>query len=268
MLTGILSRAFIQPERPVTSDDDLKSQEERNWDEARELIAYLRALEREYADPEKRGPLRQSVRITLNKVLMLASQLLGQDHWVSALILDLLGHLINKDVDFQWMEENSAYVARALYDSFRLDVLPEARDAQEVAGFLHELQRRCQDRSRDDEPLQDTVQQVLHERLTKAKVLLGEGHWLIPQLWDIFDALEHGNATVGLAREDARCVADVLEARFELYGGGGGDTGLNIKHLGLNSWKAFGFPIFMLWYHVRLLTRQEPHQYHHSGERG
>ncbi len=288
MLTRVLTKAFIQPEQPVTSDDDSKAARDR--DEALQLAAFLRELEREYAHPERRGPLRKRVRGTLDKFLMAANRLLGKDHWVSALLIDLMGHLMKEDVDFRLMHENSAYVARALEDGFRCYLPPEVRDAQEVAGFLRELQQKCQDRSRDDELLQDTVQQVLGERLTKAKTLLGEGHLIVAHLEELCGELGHGTATLGLAREDAGYVAGVLEAKFELYSGGSyGDTGLNIKHLGLNSWKAFGFPIFLLWlvasaqrrepwqgreriyerpHHARLLARQEPHQYHHSGERG
>jgi hypothetical protein len=274
----------------VTSDDQ-RSQAERDRSEALQLAAFLRSLEQEYADPERRGPLRQSVRGTVDKVLIAAIRLLHPDHWVMALLNDLLGSLIREDADFRLMHENSAYVARALEDRFTCFLpLPEAQDAQEVAGFLRELQQKCQDRCRDSELLQDIVQQVLRERLTKAKALLGEGHWMVTHLEELCGELEHGTATLGLAREDVGYVASVLEAKFELYGGGSyGDTSLNIKHLGLSSWKAFGSPIFMLWlvalaqrrepgqgrariyerpHHTRLLAWQEPHQYHHSGERG
>jgi len=269
----------------VTSDDDLTSQAEADWNEALLLVPFLRSLEEEYADPERPGPLRKRTHDTLNTVLIAAIRLLKPDHWVMPLLNELLGHLINENVDLRLMWENSGYVARALEDRFRCYPSPAAREAQQVAGFLRELQKKCQDRRRDGDPLEDTVQQVLQERLAKAKALLEEVPWIVAHLGEICDELELGTAPRGTAREDAGYVAGVLEVKFGLGGGGGyGDTSLNIKHLGFNSWKAFGFPIFMLWLvasaqrqqrariyarsYTRLLAREEPHQHHHGGERG
>ncbi|MGO8889832.1 MAG: hypothetical protein ACLP8X_08070 [Streptosporangiaceae bacterium] len=256
----------------MTSDDDLTSPEARRRSDALELAGLLREVELEYAHPERNEPVQKRLRVLLDKRLIAAIQWLGLDHWVMPILNELLGHLLKGDVNFELLHEDSAYLARALKDKFEHNPdewgLPR-QDALEVAGFLRELQWKCQDRSRGSELLREAVQQVLCERLTKAKALLGPHHWIVDYLDELFDALEHRNATLDMAREDSAYVAGVLVAKFDLYSGGSyGDTGLSIKHLGLNSWKAFGFPIFMLWHHARLLARQEPHQHHHSGERG
>jgi hypothetical protein len=105
----------------VSSNDDLVS-EEALRQEAIEVAGLLRELEQKCADPHKRTEaLRGPIRSMLNDCLRTAVRLLGKHHRVVPVIDELLILLVAaEEINLDMVQEDSAYIARALEDRFHL----------------------------------------------------------------------------------------------------------------------------------------------------
>jgi hypothetical protein len=105
----------------VSSNDDLVSEEALRQD-AREVAGLLREIERKCADPDRRADaLRGPVRSMLNDCLHTAISLLGKKSRVMPVIDELLVLLVSEEeINLDMVQEDSAYVARALEDRFQL----------------------------------------------------------------------------------------------------------------------------------------------------
>lgn len=105
----------------MSSNDDLVS-EETLRQVAREVAGLLREVERKCADPDRRADvLRGSVRSMLNDCLHTATDLLGEKSRVMPVIDELLVLIVTEEeINLDMVQEDSAYVARALEDRFQL----------------------------------------------------------------------------------------------------------------------------------------------------
>jgi len=105
----------------MSSSDDMVSQEARHQ-EAFEVAGLLREMELKSADPEKRADLlRGAVRGMLEPCLRSAIELLGEDHRVMPAINELIALTVAAEgISLDIVQENTAYVARALEDRFHL----------------------------------------------------------------------------------------------------------------------------------------------------
>lgn len=106
----------------MSSNDDLASEEALARQEAIEVAGLLRELERKCADPHKRADaLRGPIRSMLSDCLRTAISLLGKKHRVTPVIDELLVLLVtDEEVDLDMVQEDSAYIARALEDRFHI----------------------------------------------------------------------------------------------------------------------------------------------------
>jgi hypothetical protein len=105
----------------VSSNDDLVS-EEALRQEAREVAGLLREVERKCADPGRRvDALRGPVRSLLNGCLNTAIDLLGKKSRVMPVIDELLVLIVTEEeINLDMVQEDSAYIARALEERFQL----------------------------------------------------------------------------------------------------------------------------------------------------
>jgi len=106
----------------VSSNDDPMSQELRALQEALEVVRFLRELQRQYANPDKRGDaLRGPIRTVLEGYLRTTVELLGNDHQIMPVIDELLGPLVaGEEVNLDILQEDSGYIAGALETRFHL----------------------------------------------------------------------------------------------------------------------------------------------------
>lgn len=90
--------------------------------EAMEVAGLLRELEQKCADPHKRADaLRGPIRSMLDDCLRSAERLLGKNHRVMPVIDELRVRLVAaEEINLDMVQEDSAYIARALEDRFHL----------------------------------------------------------------------------------------------------------------------------------------------------
>ncbi|MFI8802757.1 hypothetical protein [Micromonospora chalcea] len=94
--------------------------------------------------------------------------------------------------------------------------------AFEVAGFLRELERKSGDLARRNGTMRRSVSNVLAERLRAARRLLGDDHWLMEVVDELETELMAEQADLDLVNEHAAYIANALETRYRLRGGGHG----------------------------------------------
>ncbi len=105
----------------MSSSGDPRSFAARARQDAAEVAGFLRELERKCGDPARREAfLRSTVANVLTERLNLARRLLGDDHWVMRLVDELATLLVAEQAQFDLVQENAAYVARALEDRYQL----------------------------------------------------------------------------------------------------------------------------------------------------
>jgi hypothetical protein len=205
------------------------------YEEARTIAGLLRTQEQSYQELSVRpDALRPSFHIVLNRWLLKANILLGDENLVIAIIEELRETIRSRSITNGLVWEDAAYVACALENRFQIPKGGDDRDqpgtprqvAREVAGLLRTASNKYNDPALRREPLREPVCHMLEYCVHSAETLIGEDPNITPVINDYLPVLMARSegfpgSDLQIIQIGSPVIAFYLEDKFELARGGG-----------------------------------------------